>query len=229
MNIGPTEPVPSSPEAQAAGPDVSEAVTSETQPAGTPEQAPAYMTEAGLASYLQANGYVPERVVQSRIDKAVAAARRQIAGTPDDQAKALAAKYGVPEANQAAFIEEAKRRGLLTQDAPDEGVEQQQAAQDPQAGDVQAQWGPVLYQAGLRQGDPELAKVANPYAYPNPAAYMQAVLEAGQLAQARRAQTQKAPPAPAAAAAVFPRGGTGGKKTVERPTTEDAQRAFFGG
>lgn len=226
-------PVPTSPEAQAAGPDVSAAVTPETPQAGTPEQPPQYLTQAELAKYLASNGYVSERTVQSRIDKAVSAVRRQLTGTPDEQLDKLAAKYGVPESGRAAFIEEAKRQKLVAQDAPDEGVEPQQDQANP-AGDMSAfwsEWNPRLYEAGLRVGDPELAEVVDPFKFPTKEAYALAVGRAGARAEARRSAEQAKPqtnaPTPSAAAAVFPKGG-GGNTISNYPSREEAARAFFG-
>lgn len=234
------DPVSADPEAQAAGQSDLGDVTPEAPETETPEQqTPQYLTADGLKDTLGRLGYITASEAQSRTDKAVAAAVkqvvRQLGGTPEDRFLATAQKHGitVPEQQRQAFFEDVRRQALLASDAPDEGQSEDanpgQASAGETGGDRMVYWNDFAYQVGLRVGDPELAGLN--LGGMTDAQAAQALLAAGQKATARRAAGQAKPVqrkgAPAGAAAVFPTG-SAGSKTKDRPTTADAQRDFFG-
>jgi len=239
-------PVSPDPEAQAAGDATPEDVTPDV---GGEETQDTQQPAAALPQYLTADdlgrlGFVPANVVQSRIDKAVSAAVkqvvRQLGGTPEDRFLATAQKHGIqiPDGPQRqAFFADTRRQALLATDAPDEGegedATQGQTPADQTTAARMDYWNTFAYEAGLRAGDPELAGLDLGRMTEVQAA--QAILAAGQKASARRAAPkpaapvqQRRKPSPTGAAAVFPTGSSG-SKVKDHPTNEDAQRDFFGG
>lgn len=229
-----TDSVSNDAPAQAGAVDVSGGVTPETQPAETapqaPQSQPQYVTLDQLSEYEQR----VQRSAQSLVDKMAARLLRQLGGTPEERLATIAQKHNVqiPEASRQAFIEEARRQGLLATEPADN----EPAEQTPQSGQDMSAWEQLAVDAGLQPGDPEAANLY-PHLYRSPAEYSRAIIQAGKAASARRAanpvpaqpapvQPQPRKAAPVGAAALFPQGGQG--KTKDRPSASDAQRAFLG-